>query len=180
MHSKERGFLSEIYLHYQQTGDRSMQYNYYRSDHSKQDIICALDSLHDEGYIEYIYQATGFCGIKITPEGIRFAENGFKDIQNTIPSISGNNNIFVSGSGNTVSHNYNHVITDISNSDIPEECKELISTLIYELKNPSLSQEKKSSKIKQFLADISSGTLSNIASSGLTALLMTLFNNISL
>lgn len=135
-----------------------------------------LDALCDDGYIQYEYRATGFCGIKLTPKGIHFVENGFQD--DTVPSISGNNNIFVTGSGNTISNNYNQLIADVQNSELDPEIKEVLETLLYELKNPALSEKKKESKIKDFLSEISSDALSDTASSTLSTLLMFLFKKI--
>lgn len=141
-----------------------------------EDLIRCLDALCDDGYIQYEYRATGFCGIKLTPKGIHFVENGFQD--DTVPSISGNNNIFVTGSGNTISNNYNQLIADVQNSELDPEIKEVLETLLYELKNPALSEKKKESKIKDFLSEISSDALSDTASSTLSTLLMFLFKKI--
>lgn len=109
-------------------------------------------------------------------KGIHFVENGFQD--DTVPSISGNNNIFVTGSGNTISNNYNQLIADVQNSELDPEIKEVLETLLYELKNPALSEKKKESKIKDFLSEISSDALSDTASSTLSTLLMFLFKKI--
>ena len=56
--------------------------------------------------------------------------------------------------------------------------KELLESLLYELKNPVLSEKKKESKIKDFLSEVSSNTLSDTASSALSTLLMFLFKKI--
>lgn len=126
--------------------------------------------------ILYEYQATGFYGIRLTPKGIRFAENGYQD--DILPTVSGSNNIFVTGSGNTISNNYNQIIADVEASELDSEMKELLESLLYELKNPVLSEKKKESKIKDFLSEVSSNTLSDTASSALSTLLMFLFKKI--
>lgn len=104
MFQQEKEYLEDAYSYYQKTGERSMQYEFSKDNREKQLTIRCLDALCDDGYIQYEYRATGFCGIKLTPKGIHFVENGFQD--DTVPSISGNNNIFVTGSGNTISNNY--------------------------------------------------------------------------
>lgn len=76
--------------------------------------------------------------------------------------------------------NYNKISVDITRSDLPDDCKQLIESFLYEIKNPHLPQGKKSEKIKSFLSDISSGTISGVAASGLTTLLVSLFNQIPL
>lgn len=174
----EKELLSDVYSYYLQTGKRSMQYNFSSNIREKQALISCLDVLRDEGYITYEYQAAGFCGIRLSPEGIKFVENGYQEISNTSPSINGSNNIFVNGSGNTISDNYNHISIDIESSELSPEHKELLKTLVYELKNPNLSKEKRIAKIKAFLSEVSSGTLSNTAASVLTTLLSSLFGNI--
>ena len=176
MFQQEKEYLEDAYSYYQKTGERSMQYEFSKDNREKQLTIRCLDALCDDGYIQYEYRATGFCGIKLTPKGIHFVENGFQD--DTVPSISGNNNIFVTGSGNTISNNNNQLIADVQNSELDPEIKEVLETLLYELKNPALSEKKKESKIKDFLSEISSDALSDTASSTLSTLLMFLFKKI--
>lgn len=175
----EKEYLSDAYSYYQRSGERSMQYDFSSDITAKREVLRCLDALRDEGYIEYEYIATRFCGIKLTPKGIKFAENDYQELPtDNSPSIYGDNNIFVNGSGNTVSNNYNKISSDIESADIAPELKELLETLLYELKNPNLSEEKRSSKIKSFLSDVSSNTLSDAASSALTVLLASLFKSI--
>ena len=176
MFQQEKEYLEDAYSHYQKTGERSMQYDFSRNNREKQLTIRCLDALRDDGYILYEYQATGFYGIRLTPKGIRFAENGYQD--DILPTVSGSNNIFVTGSGNTISNNYNQIIADVEASELDSEIKELLESLLYELKNPVLSEKKKESKIKEFLSEISSNTLSDTASSALSTLLMFLFKKI--
>jgi len=166
---KEQEMLSMAYQHYLETGKRECGF-LFTDPKEKTQILTTLDSLQDDGYIEYTASAIGFCQFKITSFGIQFAENGFKEPA-FIPEISGSNNIIVSGSGNTVSNNYNQLSIDIDNSDLPEDCKDLIKTFLYEMQNPHLTPEKKTDKIKSFLTDISSGTISGVAASGLSTLL---------
>lgn len=169
MLSKEQKMLSMVYQHYLETGERECGFQF-TDPTEKTQIYTILDNLRDDGYVEYITSTLGFCQFKITSLGIQFAENGFKEPE-FIPEISGNNNIIVSGSGNTVSNNYNQLSVDLDNSDLPDDCKDLIKTFLYEMQNPHLSPEKKTDKIKSFLTDISSGTISGVAASGLSTLL---------
>lgn len=174
MNPKEQELLSDIYQYYLETGRRTCGIRF-SSPKEKSELYTALDNLCDDGYIEYIAAATGMCDFKITPLGINFAKNGYQE-PSISPIIQGANSIFINGSGNNVSNNYNQISIDIANSDIPDECKQLINAFILEMQSSDLSPEKKSSKIRSFLTDISSGTLSGIASSGLTALLSSLLN----
>ena len=116
---------------------------------------------------------------EITVEGIKFAENGYKEPE-PAPLFKGDNSIFINGSQNTVSSNYNEISVDVSSSDLPDDCKELIEELLYELKNPYITPEKKSNVINKFLTDISSGAISGTAATGLTFLLKSLFSHIGL
>lgn len=174
MLSKEQDMLSMAYQHYLETGKRKCGFSFTDS-RERAEIHNILNCLRDDGYIEYTASAMGFCQFKITSLGIQFVENGFKEPE-SIPTVSGNNNIIVSGAGNTISNNYNQLSIDIHNSDLPEDCKELIQSFLYEMQNPHLNPEKKIDKIKSFLTDISSGTISGVASSGLSALLFHLFS----
>lgn len=179
MLDKYKDFLSQAYNEYITTGDRHFSI-WFKSAKEKKDFFDRCDYLEECGYIETLATASGFCNYKLTPNGITFAENDFKELENQPIVTQGSNSIYIQGSGNTVSDNYNQITIDINNSDLPPECKELINTFLYELKNPSLSKEKKIGKINQFLSDISSGTLSGVAASGLTTLLSTLFEHITL
>lgn len=166
---KEQEMLSLAYQNYLKAGKRECFFRFTNSK-DKAQILNTLNNLRDDGYIEYTASAAGFCQFKITSFGIQFAENGFKEPE-FIPEISGSNNIIVSGSGNTVSNNYNQLSVDLDNSDLPNDCKDLIKTFLYEMQNPHLTPEKKADKIRSFLTDISSGTISGVAASGLTTLL---------
>ena len=99
---------------------------------------------------------------------------------NQPPLFKGDNSIFINGSQNTVSNNYNEISVDVSSSDLPDDCKKLIEELLYELKNPYITSEKKSNVINKFLTDISSGAISGTTATGLTFLLKSLFSHIGL
>lgn len=171
--------LKEIYNHYLETDDRQCSVSFIKSSpQEKKSISNSLDYLEECGYIQYTARATGFRQFKITVIGINFAENGYKELEIS-PVVQGPNSIYVNGSGNSISDNYNQISMNISQTDLPEECKQLIESFLYEMKNPNLTPEKKTDKIKSFLCDISSGTISGIAASGLTALLSSLFTQIS-
>ena len=177
MFETEQEILSNAYQYYLETGKREMGYDLTDWD-TKVRVLPVLDCLADDGYIQYTAQSFGFSQFKITPKGIRFAENGFKE-SDASPVIQGNNSIYVNGSGNTVTDNYNKISIDIAASDLPDDCKQLIEAFLYEIKNPHLTQEKKSEKIKSFLSDISSGTISGIAATALSTLFMALFKQIT-
>lgn len=170
--------LSDIYQSYLKTNSREYSFSF-QDLKIKQQCLNSLDILEEYGYITYTARAMGFCQVKLTIEGIAFAENDFVEPSPISPVYQGANSIYINGSSNTVSDNYNQISVDISNSDLPDECKELIESFLYEMKNPHLSPDKKSEKIKSFLADISSNTISGIAESGLTALLFSLISKIS-
>lgn len=176
MHPSEKELLLMPYQHYLETGNRECGFRFTdQADKSK--TYDFLDNLRDDGYIEYTAKATGFCQYKITSYGIQFVENDFKN-PDISPVIQGANSIYVNGSSNSITGNYNKISVDIAHSNLPDDCKQLIESFLCEMKNPHLPQEKKSEKIKSFLSDVSSGTLSGVAASGLTTLLVALFNQI--
>lgn len=172
--------LKDIYNHYLDTDARDCRVSFVDvTPHEKHSICNSLNYLEECGYIRYTSRALGFWDFQITVAGIRFAENGFKE-PDVLPLIHGSNNIYVNGSSNSITGNYGNLSVDITNSDLPDECKQLIESFLYEMKNPHLPPEKKSEKVKSFLSDISSGTISGVTGSGLTALLVSLFNQIPL
>lgn len=176
MRQVEIDMLSELYDNYTKTNNREFSIRF-SSPSEKCEYYKSLDYLQECDYITYTAQAAGFCEFKLTVNGIKFAQNGYKEIS-TAPIIQGNNSIYVNGSDNKISDNYNQISVNISESDIPDDCKKLIETFLYEIKNPQLTKEKKTEKIKNFLSDISSGTISGVASSGLTALLASLLSKL--
>ena len=173
---KEQLLLDQIYQHYLKTGKREYGVNFSNMQ-DRSDIYSILNNLNDDGFIEYTAEAMGFCVVKLTTYGIQFVENNFK-FPKDIPAISGNNNIIITGANNTVSGNYNEISVNISNSDLPEECKNLIQSFLFDMQNPHLTPEKRHSKIKTFLSEISSGTISGVAASGLSTLLFHLLSKI--
>lgn len=177
MKQAEIELLTEIYDHYKKNNQREYNISYSRNPQEKRSLCNSLDYLEECGYIKYTARAMGFCQLKLTIEGIQFVENGFHEPELS-PVIQGNNSIYINGSGNTVSDNYNQLSVNISQSDLPDDIKKLIETLLYEMKNPHLTPEKKSGKIKTFLSDITSDTISGAAASGLTVLLSSLFSQI--
>lgn len=178
MRPSEKELLSTTYQRYLDTGNRECCLRF-SSPSDKFKTFELLDNLKEDGCIEYTARAAGFCQYKITSYGIRFVENDFSN-PDISPVIQGDNSIYVNGSSNSISGNYNKISVDISHSDLPDDCKQLIESFLYEMKNPHLPPEKKSEKVKSFLSDISSGTISGVTASGLTALLVSLFNQIPL
>lgn len=148
-------------------------------DENKSHDLDCLDYLDSAGYIDIKAAATGFYEVEITPDGLDFAENGFIN-QPPLPTIQGNNNIYVNGTNNTVSNNYNEICNLITSSELPDEYKELIETLLYEIKNPKLSSDKKKVKVRDFISSISDNVLTATASEALTILITTLLSKISL
>lgn len=180
MQQSEIELLSEIYNHYLETKSRECSVSFKdSSSQEKRDMCNSLEYLDECGFIHFTARAMGFWQFKITVDGIKFVENGFKE-PDLSPVLQGDNNVYINGSGNTVSDNYNQISVNISQSDLPDEVKQLIETLLYEMKNPHLTPEKKSDKIKSFLTDITSGTISGAAASGLTALLASMFSQMQL
>lgn len=180
MQQAEYELLKDIYNYYLEHKTRECSVPFTNlTPREKRDIMNSLDYLEECGYIRYTARALGFDVVQITVDGIKFVENGFQDPL-PAPMIQGDNNIFITGSDNTVTGNYNKISLDIANSELPEDCKALIQSFLYEMKNPHLTPEKKTDKIKSFLSDISSGTISGVAASGLSTLLFHLLSNISL
>ena len=180
MQKSEIQFLADIYKHYLENNDRKCSISFIDTPIAeKKKIIASLDYLEECGYLRITASAMGFCQFKITVDGIKFVENNFKE-PDFSPVVQGDNSVYINGSGNTVSDNYNQISVNVSQSDLPDEIKQLIETLLYEMKNQHLTPEKKSDKVKAFLSDITSGTISGVAASGLTTLLTSLFNQMPL
>lgn len=178
MQQAERQLLTEIYNYYLENHCRECSVSFADSTASeKRNAIDSLDYLEECGYIQFTAKAMGFYQFKLTPGGIKFVENNFQDPTST-PVIHGSNNIVINGSDNTVSGNYNKISANINNSDLPSDCKALIQSSLNEMQNPHLTPETKTSKIKSFLTDISSGTISGVAASGLSTLLFQLLAQI--
>ena len=91
----------------------------------RKSILDSLSLLEEYGYIRLTARAVGFCEFKLTVEGIKFAENGYKEPE-PAPLFKGDNSVFINGSQNTVSNNYNEISVDVSSSDLPDDCKKLI------------------------------------------------------
>ena len=180
MQQNELQLLTDAYNRYKDTNMRgsSIWFNDMSSIERKS-ILDSLSLLEEYGYIRLTARAVGFCEFKLTVEGIKFAENGYKEPE-PAPLFKGDNSVFINGSQNTVSNNYNEISVDVSSADLPDDCKKLIEELLYELKNPYITPEKKSNVINKFLTDISSGAISGTAATGLTFLLKSLFSHIGL
>lgn len=172
--------LRQMFERYQTGGSRTATINFQGIPlEQKSDAIDAIELLEDYGYIEIEAQALGFYQFKLTPNGIDFANNDFQEpiVQ---PIIQGDNSIYVSGSYNQVQNCYNNVSLDIAQSDLSDDIKELIQSLLYELQNPHCSKTSKKEKIKNFLSNICGDALSSNASAGLTALISSLFSQLPL
>jgi len=180
MQHSEMELLSGIYNHYLKTKSRECSVSFTDSNlQEKFDKYNSLEYLEECGLIYFTARTMGFWQFKITVEGIKFVENGFKEPA-SLPVIQDANSIYNTGSANPVSNNYNQISVDISQSDIPEGTKKLINTLLYEMKNPYHTPGKKAEKIKAFISDITSDTVTGTTASGLTVLLTSLFNQIQL
>ena len=181
MQEFELQLLNRAYQNYIDTGDPSWTIQFSESNFTdpnfKRKALNALNILVEYGYAEFTARAIGFCGYRLTRSGIEFAENGFREPNHT-PVIQGSNSIYVNGDGNKISGNYNQISLDISQSELPDDYKQLMEAFVYEMNNPHLTKETRLKKITDFLTEISSGTLSGIASSALTTLLSSLFQQI--
>ena len=174
MQEFELQLLNRAYQNYIDIGDPSWTIQFSESNFTdpnfKRKALNALNILVEYGYAEFTARAIGFCGYRLTRSGIEFAENGFREPNHT-PVIQGSNSIYVNGNGNKIS-------LDISQSELPDDYKQLMEAFVYEMKNPHLTKETRLKKITDFLTEISSGALSGIASSALTTLLSSLFRQI--
>lgn len=180
MQQTELQLLTDAYNRYKDTNMRGSSIRFTNmSPIEKREITDSLALLEEYGYIRLTARASGFWQFSLTVEGIKFAENGYKEPE-PAPLFKGDNSIFINGSQNTVSNNYNEISVDVSSSYLPDDCKRLIEELLYELKNPYITPEKKSNVINKFLTDISSGAISGTAATGLTFLLKSLFSHIGL
>lgn len=175
MKQKYIDYFKDLYTFCNDKNTRSCHIDF---DEDKSHDLDCLDYLDSAGYIDIIAAAMGFYEVEITPDGLDFAENGFIN-QPPLPAIQGNNNIYVNGTNNTVSNNYNEICNQITSSELPDEYKELIETLLYEIKNPKLSSDKKKVKVRDFISSISDNVLTATASEALTILITTLLSKIS-
>lgn len=173
-------YLNNIYNLYLSKDTRMFSITLYdKSINEQRNILNCLDYLEECGYIYVLAKSTGYRRFKITVNGINFVENNFTEQSNT-SIIQGDNSIYVNGSSNSITGNYNHISVDISQSDLPEDCKELIYSFLKDMENSNANPEEKLGKIKTFLRDISSGTISGTASRGLVALISSLFSHVPL
>lgn len=173
--------LADIFDKFQNTGRRSYSINFeddYPEDISR--VHDALDLLEDYLLIEREASAFGFVQFKITAEGLEYCSDTATESVSPIHFVQGNNNVIINGSGNSVSGCYNTIRTQIQSSDLPDDTKQLIESLLAKMQDASLTPEKKESAIRVFLQDITSGTLSSAASTGLIAIFSQLFQNLPL
>lgn len=182
MQQTELQLLTDAYNRYKDTNMRGSSIRFTNmSPIEKREITDSLALLEEYGYIRLTARCSGFWQFALTDRRLKFALKTDIKNQNQLPLFNGlNNSIFINGSQNTVSSNYNEISVDVSSSDLPDDCKKLIEELLYELKNPYITPEKKSNVINKFLTDISSGAISGTAATGLTFLLKSLFSHIGL
>lgn len=149
MKEKEKATLSKVYQNYIESDTRQYFFDL-KNEPDRRSIYNRINFLVDCGYLYPITLSLARCVVEITPSGIRFVENNFQEAS-AQPSIQGNNITYVNGSNNTVSDNYNQISLHISQSDLPDESKELIQALIFDLKNTHLNAEKNQTRLKPFL-----------------------------
>jgi len=170
----QKQILIDLYNRYKEGKDGASIWFSGMSYEEKQSCLNSLRYLEEKGFIHIYARGSGFVGLRITADGIDLVENDFS-IPSVAPVIQGNNSIFVHGSNNVIANNYSKISLEVENSKLPDEIKSLIETLLQELQNPNLNKAEKDNKIKQFLLDISSGTLSGLAVEGLVFLISSLF-----
>lgn len=172
--------LSNIFSEFKCTGHRSFSISF--DDDEPEEVLKlrnALDLLEEYLLIEYEACAFGFVQFKLTTDGLEYCNDDIDSVR-PVHFVQGNNNIIIQGSGNLVSGCYNTIHSEIQSSDLPDEVKQLIESLLFKMQESSLSPEKKKSAISSFLQDITSGVLSDTASAGLIAILSQLFQNLPL
>ena len=166
--------LCDIYNTFVETGQRTFSYSFDGDDPAEvQKYRNALDLLEDYGYIEVEAVALGFTQFKLTTYGIDFFQENQSEL--SLPIIQGDNNIIVNGSNNSVCC-FNQIQNEVQNSDLPDELKALLKSFLSEMQDTSLSKSSRRKKISTFLKDITSGSITDTASSCLTTLLLSIFN----
>ena len=173
----QKQILIDLYNRYKEGKDGASIWFSGMSYEEKQSCLNSLRYLEEKGFIHIYARGSGFVGLRITADGIDFVENDFSHPCVT-PVIQGDNSIYVQGSNNVITDNYNKISLEIKNSELPDEIKSLLQTFMQEMQNPKLSKREKSNKIKQFLLDISSGALSGLAVEGLTVLISSLLSHL--
>ena len=179
MPDKYKKLLTQSYEEYKLTGNRQkLQSTENLTPAEKSEFIETCEYLNKHGYIKILNIFPVAYEYELTIDGISYVENGYEAPQQSSPIIQGDNCIYVQGSNNSISNNYNQISAEIRNSDLPEDCKQIIESFLYDIGKPHMKPDKKSERIKTFLMDIASDTLSTTAASGLTTLLMTLLSQI--
>ena len=137
-----------------------------------------LEYLEEKNYISRLILTTGFYSGKLTANGIDYVANGCVDYTDN-PSIKGNNNIIITNTNsNDNSININSPVTNnnIQTFDIPKEYQELIDELLNSLNFRENPSKDNLNKIENFVATVTSGTLSGIASKTLVSFISLLIS----
>lgn len=170
MNENCKNFLKSVY------GKSDFQYVFSQIPEQKDEEIFILEYLEEKNYISRLVLTTGFYSGKLTATGIDYVENGCIDYTDN-PSVKGNNNIIITGA-NDNSININSPVTNnnIQTFDIPKEYQKLIDELLNSLNFRENPSKDNLNKIEKFVATVTSGTLSGVASKTLVSFISLLIS----
>ena len=170
MNENCKDFLKSVY------GKSDFQYVFSQIPEQKDEEISILEYLEEKNYISRLVLTTGFYSGKLTATGIDYVENGCVDYIDN-PSVKGNNNIIITNA-NDNSININSPVTNnnIQTFDIPKEYQELIDELLNSLNFRENLSKDNLNKIEKFVATVTSGTLSGVASKTLVSFISLLIS----
>ena len=174
MNENCKNFLKSVY------GKSDFQYVFSQIPEQKDKEFSILEYLEEKNYISRLILTTGFYSGKLTANGIDYVENGCVDYTDN-PSIKGNNNIIITNTNTNSNDNSININSPVTNNniqtfDIPKEYQELIDELLNSLNFREKPRKDNLNKIENFVATVTSGTLSGIASKTLVSFISLLIS----
>ena len=140
-----------------------------KSNHSE---MATAEFLEDSCLIKRGSSSQQWIHYTITRPGYDYIDK-LKSSKNPPVTIYGDYNV-VAGEGATVTNFFDSVAFNIGNSDLPPESKELLMSLVTELKAEK-NPETKASMIRKFLTDVAGDAISTGAASILITLIGSCF-----
>lgn len=141
----------------------------------QQEAFEQLKFLENSGYIEKLTIDEKFYSFRITQKGLDYFDAPTSSIQNITTITQGNQSNAVIGNENTIHTNISHdVFIDIQVSDFDDEHKVLLTKLFAEI-NKSTNEVTTTSKIKDFVYNITTGAVTDSAKAALVFAMSKLF-----
>jgi hypothetical protein len=140
-------------------------------------LIEDVRQLIADGYLTEPVKTTRQLNLKLTDQGWDFVENGCQKGIGAM-SVTGDNNIIISGNGNIVSDNFNHVQAEISQADLSEEQKQQLEELLEKIKAIKVDGTDTKGRIRSVVGSFLIGIASNVGAVPVIELVTALCNNI--